>query len=226
MKNEEYQMIKHLDDAAMDMFRERIGREKTALMAATINNFYKQAVLLIKEAIPPESEKGQAFADSFWKTLVELSDGDSNMMLKINEQFEKVGSLVNENKEEQDTVRDYMMRAFGVYQEHTHINTYTGSEKAEIFLKFMGLMNEAFQLHTKGVAPESEEAQKFIKIFWKTLLEFTDGNMDLIRQMNEQAKNVKYQDEKMEVSNRLIESALEVYFNNLNDTSEGVMQHD
>ena len=226
MKNEEYQMIKHLDDDAMDMFRERIGREKTALMAATINDFYKQAVLLIKEAIPPESEKGQAFADAFWKTLVELSDGDSNMMLKINEQFEKASSLVNENQEEQDAVRDYMMRAFGVYQEHTYIGTYTGSEKTEIFMKFMGLTNEAFQLHTEGVAPESEEAQKFIKTFWETLLEFTDGNMDLIQQMNKQVKNAKYQDKKMEVSNRFIESALEVYFNNLNDSSEGVMQYD
>jgi len=223
MKNEEYQMIKHLDDDAMDMFRERIGREKTALMAATINDFYKQAVLLIKEKIPPESEKGQTFAGAFWKTLIELSDGDSNMMVKINEQFKKVSDLLNENKEEQDAVLDYMMRAFGVYQEHTYISTYTGSEKTE---KFMDLTNKAFQLHTNGVSPESEEAQKFIKIFWETLLEFTNGNMDLIKQMNEQAKNAEYQDKRIEVSNRFIESALEVYFKNLNDTSEGVMQHD
>ncbi|MCL2379040.1 MAG: MerR family transcriptional regulator [Defluviitaleaceae bacterium] len=223
MKNEEYQMIKHLDDTAMDMFRERIGREKTALMAATINDYYKQAVLLIKEAIPPESEKGQAFADAFWKTLVELSDGDTNMMFKINEQFEKAGSLVNENKQEQDAVREYMMRAFGVYQEYTYIGTYAGSGKTAVFLKFMGLMNEAFHLHTKGVVPESEEAQKFSKAFWETLLEFTDGNMDLIQQMKEQAMHAEHQDEKMEVSNRFIESALEVYFNNLNNTSEGVM---
>lgn len=221
MKNEEYQLIKHLDDDVMDMFRERIGREKTALMATTINDFYKQALLLIKEAIPPESEKGQAFADTFWRTLVELSGGDSHMMLKINEQFVKAGDLVNKNKEEQDAVRDYMMRAFAVYQGRPHISTNAGPEKTEIFMKIMSLTNEAFALHTKGVAPDSEESQKFVKTFWETVLEFTDGNMELIQQINEQAKNAESQDERTEVSNRFIESALEVYFKNQNDTSEG-----
>jgi len=226
MKNEEYQMIKHLDDDTMDMFRERIGREKTALMAANINDFYRQAVLLIKEEISPESEKGQAFADTFWKTLMELSSGDVNMMLKLNEQFEKVDKLVDEGKEERDAVRDYMRRAMAAYHEYTYVGTDTGSEKADALMKFADLMNEAFQLHTEGATPQSEEAQKFIKTFWETLIEFTDGNMDLIQQMNEQVKNAKYQDKKMEVSNRFIESALEVYFKNLNDTLEGVMQHD
>jgi len=216
MKNEEYQVIKHLDDNAMDMFREQIGHEKTALMAATINEFYKQAVLLIKEETPPESEKGQAFADAFWKTLMELSDGDSNMMLKINEQFAKAGSLVNENKEERDAVRNYMMRAFAVYQGYSHIDNKADPEKTDILMKFMGLTDEAYELHTEGVAPESEKAQNFIKIFWETLLEFTGGNMDLIQQMNEQIKNAEHQDEKMEVSIRFTESALEIYFKNQN----------
>jgi len=220
MKNDEYQMIKHLDDAAMDMFRERIGREKTALMAATINDFYKQAVLLIKEAIPPESEKGQAFADAFWKVLVELSGGDSSMMLIINEQFEKAGSIFNGNKEEQDAVRDYIMRAFGVYQGHSYINTYTGSEKTEVLMKFMDFTNEAYNLHSKGVSPESKESQKFIEAFWETLLEFTDGNMDLIQQMSEQAKNTEYKDEKMIIANQFMESALKIYFKNQRFTSK------
>jgi len=226
MKNEEYVLIKHLDDDAMDMFRERIGRKKTALMAATINDFYKQAALLIKEAVPPESEKGQSFANAFWKTLMELSDGDSSMMLKLGEQFANAGNLVKENREEQDAVQNYMMRAFSVNQERTYIGTYKGSQKAEVLKKFMALMNEAYELHTEGILPESEEAQKFVKTFWETLLEFTDGNMDLIRQMNEQAKSVKYQDKKREVSNRFIESALEIYFKNQNDTSKGVTTHD
>jgi len=226
MKNEEYQMIKHLDDDVMDMFRELIGREKTALMVATVNDFYKQTVSLIEKAIPPESEKGQAFADSFWKTLMELSGGDSSMMLKISEQFIKAASLVNENKEEQDAVRDYMMRAFGVYQELTFTGTHTGSDKKEIYLKFMDLTNEAFEFHKNGVAPESEEAQKFVKIFWETLLEFTDGNMDLIKQMNKQVKDSKFQDSKMEVANRFIESALEIYFKKQTDTSKGALGHD
>ncbi|MCL2249563.1 MAG: MerR family transcriptional regulator [Oscillospiraceae bacterium] len=226
MKNEEYQMIKHLDDDVMDMFRELIGREKTALMVATVNDFYKQTVLLIKEAIPPESEKGQAFADAFWKTLMELSGGDSNMMFKISEQFIKAASLVNENKEEQDAVRDYMMRAFGVYQERTFTGTHTGSDKKEVYLKLMDLTNEAFQFHTNGVAPESEEVQKFIKTFWETLLEFTDGNMELIQQMNKQVKDSKFQDNKTEAANRFIESALEIYFKNQTGTSKGAPGHD
>ncbi|MCL1884064.1 MAG: MerR family transcriptional regulator [Defluviitaleaceae bacterium] len=220
MKNEEYQFIKHLDDDAMDIFRERIGREKTALMAAKINDFYKQAVLLMKEGVPPESEKGQSFADAFWKTLVELSDGDSSMMYKINEQFINLSCLINENKEEHDAAYDYMMRAFDAYQ---GIGTHANPEKTDVSKKFMALTSEAFQLHAEGIKPESERAQKFIKTFWETLVELTDGNMDLIQQMNEQTKNAKHQDKKMEASHQFIEKALEIYFMNQNNNSGGVM---
>jgi DNA-binding transcriptional MerR regulator len=220
MKNDEYRIIKHLDDDAMDAFRERIGREKTALMAASISGFYKQAVVLMKEGILPESEKGQAFADAFWKTLMELSAGDSNMMLKLNEQFSNAGSILRDNKEEVDAVRDYMMRAFAVYQERTYIKVHTGSEKTELFKKFMALTDEAFQLHSAGTAPESEAAQALVKAFWETLMDFTDGNMDMVQQMNEQTKSAAYQDKKMEISNRFIESALEIYF------AKGVVQGD
>jgi len=226
MKKEEYQIIKHLDDTAMDMFRERIGHEKTALLAATINDYYKQAVELIEGAVPPESERGQAFADAFWKTLMELSGGDSDMIFKLNEQFEKVGKLMDEGKEERDAVRDYMRRAMTAYHEHTYVSTFAGSGKTEMFMKFMGLMNEAFQLHTEGVAPESSEAQDFAKGFWETLLEFTDGNMDLIQQMNAQVKSTGHEDEKMKVANRFIEAALGAYFKNQNDISEGAVGHD
>jgi len=102
------------------------------------------------------------------------------MMLKLKEQFEKAGSLVNESNEEQTAVRDYMICALGVYQEHTYIGTRTGFERTDILMKFMGLVNEALGFHTEGAAPESEEAQKFIKTFWETLLAYTDGNMDLM----------------------------------------------
>jgi len=219
MKNDSYQMIKHLDDNTMDMFRERIGHEKTALMAATLNDLYKQAVELIEEAVPPESEKGQTFANTFWETLMELSDGDSNMMLKITEQFEKASSLVNESGEERDAVRDYIKQAFRTYHAHTNMGSYIGSEKSNTLMKFAGLTSEAYQLHMEGVTPESERAQNFAKEFWKTLLEFTDGNMDLISKMNEQATKTANQDEKMAMSYRFIESAVEIYFEN------GGMQH-
>jgi len=214
MKNDSYQMIKHLDDDAMDMFRERIGREKTALMAATLNDLYKQAVELIEEAIPPESEKGQIFANTFWETLMELSDGDSNMMLKITEQFEKASSLVNESDEERDAVRDYIKQAFRTYHAHNHMGPYVGLEKSNALMKFAGLTNEAYQLHMEGIAPESERAQNFIKEFWETLLEFTGGNMDLILKMNEEAAETVNHDKKMAISHRFIESALEIYFEN------------
>jgi hypothetical protein len=137
---------------------------------------------------------------------MEHSDGDSDMMLKLNEQFTKAGSIATANKEENDAVRDYMARAFGSY----HGDTFTSSEKPELFKKFMNLTNEAYNLHTQGVTPESEEAQKLAKAFWETLMEYTDGNMDLIQQMNE--KNAKHQDKKTEVSNRFLEAALEIYF--------------
>jgi len=143
------------------------------------------------------------------------------MMLKLSEQFEKVSNVVvasESEEEERDAVRNYMHRALVAYQKHTsNTDIYTGSEKTDTLIKFASLMNEAFKLHTEGVTPESEKAQKFIKAFWETLLEYTDGNMDLIQQMNEQLKRTENQDEATKISQAFIESALEVYFKNQTD---------
>jgi len=209
MKNETYRMIKHFDDDALDMLRERIGREKTALMAATLNDLYKQAAALVAEAVPPKSEKGRAFAHTLWEALLELSGGDMTTMLRLSEQIEKASKLVNESDDEQRTVRHYMSCALGAYQSHM----YTGTDKATGMITFgSSSYAKAYELYIEGITPESETAQGFIKTFWETLMELTGGNLELLQQINEQVKNSGIWDEKSEAARCFIESALEVYF--------------
>jgi len=210
VKSESYRMIKYFDDETLDMFRERIGREKAALMTATIYDLYEDATELIAESQPPEGDKAQAFAAMLWNTMVELSGGDIDMMLKLSAQMEKASRLEYKNgSEERIAVRNFMNQALKIY----HKNTDIGTDKIASVIKFTTTSSdEAYELHSKGISPESEEAQQFAKAFWETILEITDGNVDLLMQMSEESKNITHQDEKLATANRFTEAALEVYF--------------
>jgi len=108
-------MIKHFDDDTLDIFRERIGREKAALMTAALTDLYIKTVELMADAVQPESEKGQIFAKEIWETLVELSDSDMTLMLKLSEQMEKASVLENKDGEEWAAARHFMQRALGAF---------------------------------------------------------------------------------------------------------------
>ena len=218
VKNESYRMIKHFDDEILDMFRERIGWEKTALIAATLHDLYKDAVELVKRAVPPENEKGQAFAKQLWETLIELSDGDIDMMFKLQELMDKASSIEDDNNEERMSIRHYMNQALEGY----HISICIGTDKTAALLNYgMYSHNKAYMLYKEGAAPESEEAQKFIKTFWETMLELTNGNIDIITQLSEYAKKMESQSEKIAISRRFTEAALEIYFSNQGKGSKG-----
>jgi len=216
IKNEGYRVIKHFDDEVLDMFRERIGREKAALMTATLHDLYEEAARLVAESVPHESEVGQIFAVKLWESLVELSGGDIDMMFKLDKHMDKASKLEGGSSEERSAVRAFMSQALKVYHTHTHIDTDINA----LMIKFgISSYEEAFKLHKDGITPESEKAQDFIMIFWRTMLELTDGNIDLLMQLSEQAEKAENQDEKSVISRRFIESALEVYLKNQSEGS-------
>ncbi|MCL2353420.1 MAG: MerR family transcriptional regulator [Defluviitaleaceae bacterium] len=117
IKNERYWMIKHFDDEALELFGERIGHEKVALMTASLNDLLKEAIMLVKERLSPESEKGQQYAAKFWETLMEFSGGDPEMMFKLNEQIEKASSHNKEFEDERKLARKFIQQALEVYCE-------------------------------------------------------------------------------------------------------------
>ena len=218
MKNEGYRMIKHFDDEMLDIFRERIGREKAALMTAALHGLYDEAVELLAQAVLPESESGQKFAARFWETLVELSGGDMALMLKMSEQLERASSFEKDNDDERRLVRHFMKQALEILhikQEQSHPDGMNLDMK-QIFAVFFKLYNKAARLVKEAVLPESEEGQKFADILWQTLVKFSGGDTAIMREMSAQMEKAfrtnNNDDTRMDV-HHFMQHALEFYHN-------------
>lgn len=84
---------------------------------------------------------------------------------------------------------------------------------------FTHLFDEAIQLQEEGIPPESEKGQKFAKVFWDMIIEFTDGDMSLLPGLMEtkglSSPDSKW-DQKQEGANPYIERAIEAYFTAIN----------
>ncbi|MCL2544810.1 MAG: MerR family transcriptional regulator [Clostridia bacterium] len=210
MKNDRYWLVKYLDDDVLDMLKRRATEENDTEFAEAMNTFIVEAAKLQEGGVPPESKKGQDFAARFWKALMEFTDGDVAMMQKMAEQLEKSAS---------DEKHDETMKKSRLFMASS-LSIYFGCE--EITSDFVeatrGFVAEAVQLHDDGVPPESVQGQDFAERFWKSLMELTGGDVNMVQKMNEQfEKNTsnEKQDEIMEKSRLFMASSLEIYFDRL-----------
>lgn len=92
---------------------------------------------------------------------------------------------------------------------------------------FTRLLNEAIQLQKDGVLPESEKGQNLAQEFWKMLMEFTGGDMNMLSKLMETENFNGPDDEwkqKQAIADAFIEPALGAYFTNLgyNPLEEGI----
>lgn len=100
-----------------------------------------------------------------------------------------------------------------------HIRHKFNKESGTDFLeRFNRLSDEILQLQETKVPPESDTSQRIIKSYWDLIVEFTDGDMQMLPKLMEigtvdQATNEWEQKQKS--INKYIESALEIYFTRL-----------
>ncbi|MCL2364516.1 MAG: MerR family transcriptional regulator [Defluviitaleaceae bacterium] len=211
-KNESYLLIKHFDDEEMDVFRTRLGREKAALIPATLHSLYEEAAALLTQKATPESTQAQSFAEKFWHTLQDLSDGNMDLMHKLKEQMENASALEMErglyNAQEQDAVHQYMHRALSIYLE----------AKFDMPTAFYDLHNQAAALVEAKTPPASEHAQAFAAAFWHAIQAHTGGDPDKIRALDEKA--AKEYAGKNSVKD-FIKQTLDIYFKNLGGNAHG-----
>ncbi len=51
--------------------------------------------------------------------------------------------------------------------------------------RFNRLSDEILQLQKENVPPESEQCQRVVKEYWDLIMEFTNGDMDMLRKLVE-----------------------------------------
>ena len=119
LHNEHYWRIKHFDNQMLDDLRERFDTKSAALMSESISRLMNQAIQFQKDGVQPESEEGQDFAKEFWDKMIEFTNGDMSMLLKLREvEFEeskKGGEAEQEWKKKQEIANAFIEPALEKY---------------------------------------------------------------------------------------------------------------
>ena len=97
-----------------------------------------------------------------------------------------------------------------------HIRGHFNRESGTAFMNaFMQLQNEAIRLQHAGVAPQSEEGQKFAASYWDMITTFTGGDTSLLSKLVELGQfhglDSKWRENQL-LANQFIEPALDAYF--------------
>jgi len=216
-KGEIYWMMKHFGKDIMEMLSKKMSREKAEALLALLNNLYNKAVTLQAEKVTPESEKGQAFAKEFWENMQVAADGNTALLLMLNEQVLKIFDSDEHRDETVMATHRFLKSAFDTYFNLNKMFGDDGSPEkisaiADVSMRYY---QKAGELKAENVTPESEKGQAFAKEFWENMLEASGGDVALLQRVSEQStKAMDAGGELFWETHRFIESALEAYFKN------------
>lgn len=85
MKNEQYHLIKYLDDKTLEHCSSALDRESAAEIIETYKRLSRQAVEYKTAGVKPNSEKGIRFAEEFWNMIEKFTGGDTSLLPKLME---------------------------------------------------------------------------------------------------------------------------------------------
>ena len=83
MKNEQYHLIKYLDDKMPEYCSSAIGRESAAEIVEAYKRLIRQAAEYRASGVKPDSEKGIKFAEEFWSMIEKFTGGDASLPPKL-----------------------------------------------------------------------------------------------------------------------------------------------
>ena len=89
MKNEQYRLIKYLDDTMLEHCRSAFDKESAVAIIETYKRLRRQAVEYQTSGVAPDSEEGLRFAEEFWHMIETFTGGDMSLLPKLME----VGAL-------------------------------------------------------------------------------------------------------------------------------------
>lgn len=85
MKNENYNLIKYLDDKMLEHCSSAFDRDSAAEIIKTYSRLSRQAAKYQASGVRPDSEKGLKFAEEFWKMIEKFTGGDMSLLPKLME---------------------------------------------------------------------------------------------------------------------------------------------
>jgi len=215
MKNKQYWIVKYFDDEILDHIEKHMDMDTAAALMEISNSYSDKSMELRKRGVAPESEEGQAFARELWEMMLKLVNGDIDMLMKLHEQVQKGHSDKNWD-EDFVAATLFMQKAMEAYLFGDGMGLpekNLSTEKTAELLKYLDrFKNAAEELQKRGIPPESEETQAFAKELWATMLEITNGDYNMMREITAQAHK-NYPKDSFESANIYMKKALEIHLN-------------
>ena len=107
MKNEQYHLIKYLDDTMLEHCRSAFDKESAVVIIETYKRLRRQAVEYQTSGVAPDSEEGLRFAEEFWHMIEKFTGGDMSLLPKLME----VGTLAQADQANASNVSDNQNQA-------------------------------------------------------------------------------------------------------------------
>lgn len=88
----------------------------------------------------------------------------------------------------------------------------------EFMSRFTKLQDRAVQLQNAGIPADGKEGQKFAKVYWDMITEFTGGDMSMLSKLMKFGQDVNIDpkwEEKQKAANDYVGQALDAYFSRL-----------
>lgn len=85
MKNEQYYLIKYLDDTMLEHCRSTLDQESAVEIIETYKRLSHQAVEYQTSGVAPDSEEALQFAEEFWHMIEKFTGGDMSLLPKLME---------------------------------------------------------------------------------------------------------------------------------------------
>lgn len=83
MKNEQYRLIKYLDDKMLEHCSSAFDKDSAAEIIETYSRLSRQAEEYQASGVEPSSEKGMKFAEEFWNMIEKFTNGDMSLLPKL-----------------------------------------------------------------------------------------------------------------------------------------------
>lgn len=80
MKNENYRLIKYLDDKTLEHCRNNFDKEGALEIIETYTRLSNEAIRFQNAGISPDSEEGYKLAEEFWEMIIKFTGGDMSLL--------------------------------------------------------------------------------------------------------------------------------------------------
>lgn len=125
MKNENYRLIKYLDEQTMEHARNNIDKDSAVKIIEANARLNKEAVRLLHSGVAPDSEEGLKFAEEFWNMVMEFTNGDMSMLSTLVEAGNQ-DHVTSGEEQTQGNANDFIGPALEAYFSKLGVNPFKG----------------------------------------------------------------------------------------------------